>query len=263
MRAISYDAYTTVDGRPTIGTAVSLQSGANALNVANSVRKTMDEIAKGFPAGVSYMIPFDTTRFVQASIKEVITPPFIAALLVRAVVFVFLQSWRATLIPFIAVPISLVGSFAGLYAFGFSINTLTLFAIVLATGIVVDDAIVVMENIERLMAEKNFSPKEAAIESMREVTGAIIAIELVLCSVFVPVAFLGGLAGRLYQQFAVTVITAVIISGVLALTLTTALCSLLLKPSHGESRIFRPFNQGFAWLVSLYTNVVLCVANHA
>src|SRR6267378_2994786 len=231
--------------------------------VANSVRKTMDEIAKGFPAGVSYLIPFDTTRFVQASIKEVIHTLFIAALLVLAVVFIFLQSWRATIIPFVAVPISLVGSFAGLYAFGFSINTLTLFAIVLATGIVVDDAIVVLENVERLMADKGLSPKEAAIESMREVTGAIIAIELVLCSVFVPVAFLGGLAGRLYQQFAVTVTTAVVISGVVALTLTPALCALLLKPSHGESRIFRPFNQGFAWLVSQYTNGVRWVANHA
>src|SRR6266513_1913040 len=219
LGAVSYDAYTTVDGRPTIGTAIFLQSGANALNVASSVRKTMDEIAKGFPAGVSYLIPFDTTRFVQASIKEVIHTLFIAALLVLAIVFV--------------------------------------------TGIVVDDAIVVMENIERLMAEKGLRPKEAAIESMREVTGAIIAIELVLCSVFVPVAFLGGLAGRLYQQFAVTVTTAVVISGVVALTLTPALCALLLKPSHEESRIFRPFNQGFAWIVSLYTNGVRWVANHA
>src|SRR6266513_495852 len=263
LGAVSYDAYTTVDGRPTIGTAILLQSGANALNVASSVRKTMDEIAKGFPAGVSYLIPFDTTRFVQASIKEVIHTLFIAALLVLAVVFVFLQSWRATLIPFIAVPISLVGAFGGLYAFGFSSNTLTLFAIVLATGTVVVDAIAVLEDIERLMAEKGLSPKEAAIESMREVTGAIIAIELVLCSVFVPVAFLGGLAGRLYQQFAVTVTTAVVISGVVALTLTPALCALLLKPSHEESRIFRPFNQGFAWIVSLYTNGVRWVANHA
>src|ERR1700694_1021055 len=129
--------------------------------------------------------------------------------LVLLVVFMFLQNWRATLIPVIAVPVSLIGAFGGLLLFGFSINTLTLFAIVLATGIVVDDAIVVLENVERLMAEKGLSPKEAAIESMREVTGAIIAIELVLCSVFVPVAFLGGLAGKLYQQFAVTVATAV------------------------------------------------------
>ena len=263
LGAINYDSYTTVDGRPTIGTAVYLQSGANALNVANAVRKTMDEIAKGFPSGVSYIIPFDTTRFVQASIREVVHTLFVAALLVLAVVFVFLQSWRATLIPFIAVPISLVGAFAGLYVFGYSINTLTLFAIVLATGIVVDDAIVVLENVERLMAEKGLSPKEAAIESMREVTGAIIAIELVLCSVFVPVAFLGGLAGRLYQQFAVTVTTAVVISGVVALTLTPALCALLLKRSHGESRLFRPFNQGFAALVSVYTKGVRWVANHA
>jgi len=263
LGAVNYDAYTTVDGRPTIGTAIFLQSGANALNVANSVRKTMDEIAKGFPAGVSYIIPFDTTRFVEASIREVIHTLFIAALLVLAVVFVFLQSWRATVIPFIAVPISLIGAFAGLYAFGFSINTLTLFAIVLATGIVVDDAIVVLENVERLMAEKGLSPKEAAIESMREVTGAIIAIELVLCSVFVPVAFLGGLAGRLYQQFAVTIATAVVISGIVALTLTPALCALLLKPSHRESRIFRPFNRGFASLVGMYTNGVRWVARHA
>jgi HAE1 family hydrophobic/amphiphilic exporter-1/multidrug efflux pump len=181
---------------------------------------------------------------------------------VLAVVFVFLQSWRATLIPFIAVPISLIGSYAGLYAFGYSINTLTLFAIVLATGIVVDDAIVVLENVERLMSEKGLTPKEAAIESMREVTGAIIAIELVLCSVFVPVAFLGGLAGKLYQQFAVTVTTAVVISGVVALTLTPALCALLLKRSHGESRLFRPFNQGFAALVAFYTKGVRWVANH-
>src|SRR5712691_10960433 len=262
LGAVSYDAYTTVDGRPTIGTAVFLQSGANALNVANSVRKTMDEIARGFPAGVSYLIPFDTTRFVQASIKEVIHTLFIAALLVLAVVFIFLQSWRATLIPFVAVPISLVGSFAGLYAFGFSINTLTLFAIVLATGIVVDDAIVVLENIERLMAEKKLSPKEAAIESMREVTGAIIAIELVLCSVFVPVAFLGGLAGKLYQQFAVTVATAVTISGVVALTLTPALCALLLKSQHIENRLFRPFNRSFAWLTRFYLTCVRAVARH-
>jgi hydrophobe/amphiphile efflux-1 (HAE1) family protein len=263
LGAVGYDAYTTVDGKPTIGTAVFLQSGANALNVAKSVRKAMDEIAKGFPAGVSYIIPFDTTRFVQASIGEVVQTLFIAALLVLAVVFIFLQSWRATLIPFVAVPIALIGAFAGLYAFGFSINTLTLFAIVLATGIVVDDAIVVLENVERLMAEKGLSPKEAAIQSMREVTGAIIAIELVLCSVFVPVAFLGGLAGRLYQQFAVTVATAVVISGVVALTLTPALCALLLRPSHRESRLFRPFNRGFAATVSLYTATVRWVARHA
>src|SRR6266481_5401296 len=223
LGAISYDAYTTVDGRPTIGTAVFLQSGANALNVANSVRKTMDERAKSFPAGVSYLIPFDTTRFVQASIKEVIHTLFIAALLVLAVVFVFLQSWRATLIPFIAVPISLIGSFAGLYAFGFSINTLTLFAIVLATGIVVDDAIVVIENVERHVQEYKKKPQQAASDAMREVFSAVIATALVLIAVFVPVAFFPGTTGRLYQQFALTIAFAVAISAFNALTLTPAL----------------------------------------
>src|SRR2546426_463055 len=255
------------------------QLGITATDVAGAIRAQSNQYAAGkigqdpAPDGQALIYtvtaqgrliqPEEFGNFVQGSIKEVIHTLFIAALLVLAVVFVFLQSWRATLIPFVAVPISLVGAFGGLYAFGFSINTLTLFAIVLATGIVVDDAIVVMENIERLMAEKGLRPKEAAIESMREVTGAIIAIELVLCSVFVPVAFLGGLAGRLYQQFAVTVTTAVVISGVVALTLTPALCALLLKRSHEESRIFRPFNRGFAWLVSLYTNGVRWVARHA
>src|SRR5207253_507492 len=181
---------------------------------------------------------------------------------VLLVVFVFLQSWRATLIPIIAVPVSLIGAFGGLMLFGFTLNTLTLFAIGLATGIVVDDAIVVLENVERLMAEKKLSPKEAAIESMREVTGAIVAIELVLVSVFVPVAFLGGLAGKLYQQFAVTVATAVTISGVVALTLTPALCALLLKPQHIENRLFRPFNRSFAWLTRFYLSCVRATARH-
>jgi multidrug efflux pump len=252
LGAVNYDASTALDGRPTIGIAVYLQSGANALEVGKAVRAQMVELQTRFPEGVNYLIPFDTTRFVQESIREVVKTLLEAAALVILVVFVFLQSWRATLIPVIAVPVSLIGAFAGLYLFHFTINTLTLFAIVLATGIVVDDAIVVLENVERLMAERKLSQREAAIESMREVTGAIIAIELVLCSVFIPVAFLGGLAGKLYQQFAVTVATAVVISGVIALTLTPALCALLLKPQHTESRVFRPFNRGFAWLTRTY-----------
>ncbi len=262
LGAQNYDQVTTVDGKPTIGIAIFLQSGANALKVADSVRETMTELSKTFPQGVSYLIPYDTTRVVDASIKEVIQTLLEAALLVLIVVFAFLQSWRAALIPFIAVPVSLIGAFAGLYLFGFSINTLTLFAIVLATGIVVDDAIVVLENVERLMAERGLSPREAAFESMSEVTTAIIAIELVLLAVFVPVAFLGGLAGQLYKQFAVTVATAVTISGLLALTLTPALCALLLKPSHQESRLFRPFNVSFAWLTLKYTKGVTRVIHH-
>ncbi len=263
LGAISYDAFTMIDGKDAVGVAVFLQSGANALATANLVRAKMDELTKSFPQGVKYLIPFDTTRNVEASIHEVIITLLIAAALVMVVVYVFLQSWRALLIPMVAVPISLIGAFAGLYVFGFSINTVTLFAIVLATGIVVDDAIVVLENVERLMAEKGMSPLEASIESMREVTGAIVAIVLVLCSVFIPVAFLGGIAGKLYQQFAVTVVTSVVISGIVALTLTPALCALLLKPTHEESPLFRPFNRGFTHMTNLYTAIVGWVLKHA
>jgi multidrug efflux pump len=163
-----------------------------------------------------------------------------AMLLVLAVVYLFLQSWRATLIPMIAVPVSLIGTFAGLWLFGFSINTLTLFAMVLAIGIVVDDAIVVLENVERLMAEEKLSPRDAAIKAMQRGAGALVAIVLVLCAVFIPVAFLGGIAGQLYKQFAVTVAVAVVLSGVVALTLTPALCALLLKPSIPSTSCSRP-----------------------
>ena len=263
LGAVSYDAFTNLDGKPTVGIAVFLQSGGNALKVADSVRAGIAKLSQSFPQGVTQLIPFDTTRFVQSSIHEVIITLSEAAFLVLLVVFVFLQSWRATLIPIIAVPVSLIGAFGGLMLFGFTLNTLTLFAIVLATGIVVDDAIVVLENVERLMAEKKLSPRQAAIESMREVTGAIIAIELVLVSVFVPVAFLGGLAGKLYQQFAVTVATAVTISGLIALTLTPALCALLLKPQHIENRLFRPFNRSFAWLTRTYLGGVRLTVRHA
>ncbi|HEY5215804.1 MAG TPA: efflux RND transporter permease subunit, partial [Pseudolabrys sp.] len=262
LGAQAYDQFTTVDGKPTIGIGIFLQSGANALKVANSVRDTMAELSKTFPQGVSYLFPYDTTRVVDASIKEVIHTLLEAAALVLIVVFVFLQSWRAALIPFIAVPVALIGAFAGLFLFGFSINTLTLFAIVLATGIVVDDAIVVLENVERLMAERGLSPRQAAFESMSEVTTAIIAIELVLLAVFVPVAFLGGLAGQLYKQFAVTVATAVSISGLIALTLTPALCAILLKPSHEEPRLFRPFNAAFAWITAVYIKGVRLAIAH-
>jgi HAE1 family hydrophobic/amphiphilic exporter-1/multidrug efflux pump len=262
LGAVSYDAFTNLDGKPALGIAIYLQSGGNALKVADSVRAGIKELQKTFPEGVSQIIPFDTTRFVQASIHEVVITLLEAAALVLLVVFVFLQNWRATLIPIIAVPVSLIGAFGGLYAFGFTINTLTLFAIVLATGIVVDDAIVVLENVERLMAEKGLSRFDAAIESMREVTGAIIAIELVLMSVFVPVAFLGGLAGKLYQQFAVTVVTAVAISGIVALTLTPAMCALLLRQEHTENRLFHPFNAGFAWLTRRYLGGVRLAVGH-
>jgi hydrophobe/amphiphile efflux-1 (HAE1) family protein len=262
LGALNYDTYNTLDGKPTIGMATFLQPGANALEVAQRVRDRMKELQPAFPEGVDYVIPFDTTRFVDASIKEVIITIFEAAVLVLAVVFVFLQSWRATLIPMIAVPVSLIGAFAGLWAVGFTINTLTLFALVLAIGIVVDDAIVVLENVERLIRENNMPPFEAAIEAMREVSGAVVAIVLVLCAVFVPVAFLGGIAGQLYRQFAVTLTFAVVISGFIALTLTPALCAILMKPGVHESRIFAPFNRGFAWLTARFLGIVNLALKH-
>ena len=256
LGALNYDTSNTLDGEPTIGMATYLQPGANALEVARSVRARMEELKPGFPPGVAYAIPFDTTRFVDASIKEVNKTIFEAALLVLAVVFLFLQTWRATLIPMIAVPVSLIGAFAGLWMAGFSINTLTLFALVLAIGIVVDDAIVVLENVERLMREEKMRPFEAALEAMQEVSGAVVAIVLVLCAVFIPVAFLGGIAGALYRQFAVTLTIAVVISGFMALTLTPALCALLMKPGQHESRLFRPFNLGFAWVTRRFLDGV-------
>ncbi len=252
LGAQTYDTPATVDGKPSVGMAVFLQTGANALDVARQVKARLEEMKQAFPNDVDYLVPFDTTLVVKASIHEVEKTIFEAALLVLLVVFIFLQTWRATLIPMLAVPVSIIGTFAGLYILGFSINTLTLFAMVLAIGIVVDDAIVVLENVERLMREQKMRAHEAAIEAMREVSGALIAIVMVLCSVFIPVAFLGGLAGQLYKQFAVTVAVAVVISGFTALTLTPALCSLLLRAGGHESRLFHPFNVAFAKLSSTF-----------
>jgi hydrophobe/amphiphile efflux-1 (HAE1) family protein len=255
LGAQSYDATNSINGQPAIAIAVFLASGANALQVGDAVKARMAELKQDrFPPDLDYSIPYDTTRFVSASIREVMFTILEAAIIVLIVVFVFLQTWRATLIPMLAVPVSLVGTFAGLWLFGFSINTLTLFAMVLAIGIVVDDAIVVLENVERLIRTKKMTPMAAAIEAMHEVQGAVIGIVLALCAVFIPVAFLGGIAGQLYRQFAVTVAVAVVLSGVVALTLTPALCALLLKPGnhddddHWQTRMFRPFNRALTWV---------------
>ncbi len=235
LGAQSYEQQATLDGQTAVGVRIFLAPGANAIEVADAVKAKMKQISKRFPSGVDYAIPFDTTLFISASINEVMHTLFEAGVLVVVVLFLFLGSWRVTLIPLIAVPVSLIGTFAGLWLFGFGINTLTLFAMVISIGIVVDDAIVVLENIERLMEEKGFSPFEAALASVREVSGAIVAIVLVLVSVFLPVAFLGGIAGALYRQFAVTVSVSVIISGFVALTLTPALCAMILRPQvHGK-----------------------------
>ncbi|MET0497533.1 MAG: multidrug efflux RND transporter permease subunit [Steroidobacteraceae bacterium] len=256
LGAQSYEAQSFLNGQPMVGLGMFLQTGANALQVADAVKAKLAELKRSFPPGMDYVVPVDSTDFVKASIKEVTKTIFEAALLVIAVVFIFLQSWRATLIPLMAVPVSLIGTFAGLWLFGFSINTLTLFAMVLAIGIVVDDAIVVLENVERLMREQSMSAYDASLEAMREVSGAVVAIVLVLCAVFVPVAFLGGIAGQLYRQFAVTVAIAVVISGFTALTLTPVLCALLLKPGEHDVPMFRPFNRGFNWLTQRFLGAV-------
>ncbi|MCX7191728.1 MAG: multidrug efflux RND transporter permease subunit [Candidatus Methylopumilus sp.] len=262
LGAQTYDINTTLNGKPGVGIPIFLQTGANALDTAKGIKEKMAELKGRFPKGMDFEIPYDTSNFVKASMKEVFKTLGEAMLLVVIVVFLFLQNWRATLIPIIAVPISLIGTFAGLYLFGFSINTLTLFAMVLSIGIVVDDAIVVLENIERLMAEEKLSPIKAAIKSMEQVSAAVIAIVLVLCAVFVPVAFMGGIAGELYRQFAVTVAIAVVISGVVALTLTPALCAIILNPNSISSKFFDRFNGGFTRLTNFYIKVVNSTLHH-
>src|SRR5574341_927536 len=252
-----YEFVGRINGKEATLVGVFLQPGANALAVAGEVKKTAADIAKRFPAGLAYSVPYDTTRFVEVSITEVVETLLIAMVLVFLVVYLFLQSWRATLIPFAAVPVSLIGTFAGLLALGYSINTLTLFGMVLAIGIVVDDAIVVLENVERIMHEEGLAPREAAIKAMREVTSPIIAIVLVLGAVFVPIAFIGGLTGELYRQFAVTISIAVVISGIVALTLTPSLCVLILKREHRQpGRFFQWFNGWFRRMTGRYVDGV-------
>ncbi|ACT47795.1 efflux RND transporter permease subunit [Methylotenera mobilis] len=258
----SYNVRTALDGTPGVGIPIFLQTGANALDTAAAVKAKMTELKARFPEGVDWEVPYDTSDFVKASIEEVLKTLGEAMVLVVLVVFLFLQSFRATLIPMIAVPISLIGTFAGLWIFGFSINTLTLFAMVLSIGIVVDDAIVVLENVERLMEEEKLSAIKAAVKSMEQVSAAVVAIVLVLCAVFVPVAFLGGIAGEMYKQFAVTVAVAVVISGIVALTLTPALCAILLKKTHGESAFFKAFNRMFVRITHVYTAVVNLTLHH-
>ncbi len=252
-----YEFIGRINGRPATLVGIFLQPGANALEVAGRVKDAVRSLAERFPAGLTYSIAYDTTRFVEVSIREVLKTLGEAMLLVFLVVFVFLQNWRATLIPFAAVPVSLIGTFAGLFLLGYSINTLTLFGMVLAIGIVVDDAIVVLENCERIMHEEHLSARESAIKAMREVTGPVIAIVLVLCAVFVPIAFLGGLTGELYRQFAVSISIAVVISGFVALTLTPSLCVLILKREHKQpGRLFAWFNDWFHRVTGRYSDGV-------
>ena len=256
LGAQSYDLEGRYRGKPTALLVTFLAPGFNALDTIKLIRQRMDELSKTFPPGVSYDVPYDTTRFIEVSIEEVVKTLRDAMILVILVVYVFLQSWRATLIPAVAVPVSLIGTFAGMSALGFSINTLTLFGMILAIGIVVDDAIVVVENVERHI-EDGQSPKEAAKKAMDEVTGPVVAIVLVLCAVFVPVGFLGGITGQLYKQFAITIAISVIISGFVALTLSPALCALILKPRHAPRKgFFAYFNRFFGWAQTGYAGAV-------
>ena len=262
----SYDLFGRVNGQDAALLVINLQTGANALNTIEGVRAELDAASADFPTGVGWDIPYDTTTFINASVEEVLHTLLEAVVLVLIVVFVFLQSWRATLIPLLAVPVAIVGTFAGLLALGFSINTLTLFGLVLSIGIVVDDAIVVVENVERLMEEEGLSPREATVKAMREVSGALIAIVLVLAAVFVPVAFLGGLTGQLYKQFAVTIAVSVAISGFVALTLSPALAAMLLKPcEEGKKKFigFRWFDAGIEKVTGGYVRGVGVLAKHA
>ncbi len=252
-----YEFIGRVNGKSATLVGIFLQPNSNALATADRVKAAMAPLVQAYPPGFTHNVVYDTTRFVQVSIREVVYTLLEAMALVFLVVFLFLQNWRATLIPFAAVPVSLIGTFAGLLLLGYSINTLTLFGMVLAIGIVVDDAIVVLENVERIMHEEHLDAREAAIKAMKEVTSPIIAIVLTLCAVFVPIAFLGGLTGELYRQFAVTISIAVVISGIVALTLTPSLCVLILKRQHGNpGRFFTWFNNWFARMTGRYVDGV-------
>ena len=264
LGAQNYAFDATYNGQPAVPMGIYLQPGANALETATAVRHTLDDLTERFPEGVAYAVPYDTTEFVEISIREVFITLLIAVVLVVLVTFVFLQHLRATLIPVAAIPVSLIGTFAGMMAFGFSINLLTLFGLVLAIGIVVDNAIIVLENVDRLIVEKGLSARDASIETMQQVSGAVIASTLVLVAVFAPVTFLGGLTGELYRQFAITIAISVVVSGVVALTLTPAMCALLLdKQPHDEPRFFRWFNRGFDALTRGFSNGVNALLRHA
>lgn len=253
LGAQNYSFKGTLNGKQGVMIGIYQQPNANALAVASSVEKTMATLSETFPKGISYSIPYNTTKFIKVSVETVVMTLLEAIVLVFLVVYLFLQNFRATLIPCIAIPVSLIGTFAGIYLLGFSINTLTLFGLVLAIGIVVDDAIVVLENVERIMHEKGVSAREATYAAMKEVTSPIIAIVLVLCAVFIPVAFLGGLSGELYKQFAITITISVTLSGWVALTLTPSLCVLLLKPQEKPHRgFFKWFNTHFEKLTQQY-----------
>ncbi|EIR8269358.1 multidrug efflux RND transporter permease subunit [Campylobacter upsaliensis] len=250
-----YVAQGRYDGNDAVPIIINLQSGANSVNTAKLVCEKLEELSKNFPAGLAYQVPYDTTTFVKASIYEVLKTFVEALILVIIVMYLFLKNFRSTLIPMIAVPVSLLGTFAGLYLLGFSVNLLTLFALVLAIGIVVDDAIIVVENVDRILHEDpNISVKDATIIAMEEVASPVISIVLVLCAVFIPVSFISGFVGEIQKQFALTLAISVAISGFVALTLTPSLCALFLKRNNGEPFVFvKKFNDFFDWSTKIFS----------
>jgi hydrophobe/amphiphile efflux-1 (HAE1) family protein len=257
LGAKSYDTRSYYNGVPAVTLIVYQTPGSNALEVADRVRAKMDELKKDFPKGVDYQIVYESSDFVRASIREVVITLVIAFILVFIVVFIFLQDWRATLVPATTVPVSIIGAFAIMYLLGFSINMLTLFGLVLAIGIVVDDAIVVVENVDRNMRQHGLAAKEASIRAMDEITGAIIGITLVLMAVFVPAALLGGISGQLFRQFSLTIAFTTLLSAVNAMTLKPVQCSLWLQVNEGEKNVFfRKFDQVFDKITEGYTSIV-------
>ncbi len=261
----TYGFTSTWSGQPVGGFGVQLLPGANALSVAEAVRAKMDELAKDFPQGVTWFAPYDSTPFVQVSIKEVVHTLIEAIILVFFVMLIFLQNFRATVIPTLVIPVALLGTFIGLSPMGFTINQLTLFGMVLAIGIVVDDAIVVIENVERIMTEENLSPKEATRKAMGQITGAVIAITVVLAAVFVPSALQPGATGVIYKQFALTIAVSMGFSAFLALSFTPALCATILKPTHEEKKNFfyNWFNKTFDWVTHTYNGHIGSAVRHA
>ena len=261
----NYGFATEWNGTPTGAFGVQLLPGANALDVANAVRAKMAELAKSFPEGVTWFVPYDSTKFVVISIEEVVHTLVEAIILVFLVMLLFLQNFRATIIPTLVIPVALLGTFLGLSPLGFTINQLTLFGMVLAIGIVVDDAIVVIENVERIMSEENLPPKEATRKAMGQITGAVIAITVVLAAVFIPSALQPGASGIIYKQFALTIAVSMGFSAFLALSFTPALCATILKNEHGQKKniVYRKFNDFFDWTTHTYAGHITSAVRHA
>lgn len=264
LEASSYSTESGINGENAAVLGIYMLPGANAMEVAANVKEAMEEISANFPEGMGYEIPFDMTTYISESIHEVYKTLFEALVLVVLVVFLSLQSWRATVIPLVAVPISLIGTFGFMLIFGFSLNILTLLGLILAIGIVVDDAIVVVENVEHLMETEKLSPYEATKKAMNGLAGALIATSLVLCAVFVPVSFLSGITGQLYRQFTITIAVSVLLSTVVALTLSPVMCSLILKPDSGKKKniVFRKINQWLNFGNHKYIGIISRVIRH-